>query len=110
MTLRDGNLWCDACPRSGPAVITLGKPGAEQWETVKIGDGEAHLCPRCIERRDAGVLGDDGNPICARCGRTGDDFASGRVWHVTQEPPEPGSYSRALCPDCFDPGRDARPI
>lgn len=71
-----------------------------------MGDGVAHLCPRCQEKRDRGLLAHDFVLVCARCGRTSLDEPKIEQWWGLPKP-EPGTHSLSVCDDCFDPEADA---
>jgi hypothetical protein len=98
MTDRPGNhVQCDSCN----AVTS---EGLSEWETL-TGEGQrdAHLCPRCIERRERGELAS--NPlglVCVRCGRTPADGI--KQWWVAH-----GDHGEAsnVCEDCFDEEHDS---
>lgn len=107
MTLLENNhVQCDGCPSSGPAIASLHGGWFAQWETIEVGDGAAHLCPGCQEKRDLGVLAGDFVLICARCGRTSLDEPKITQWWALPKH-EPGSMSKSVCDECFDAETDS---
>lgn len=80
MSSRDGHVLCDT-PGCG-AIAPDDSERLEHWEAIDDGVHPiAHLCERCVDRRDAGGLADPALIICARCGRTSAE-AVPRWWIV----------------------------
>jgi hypothetical protein len=61
MTIKHDHATCDGCSPSGrPAITSITSEWFEQWERIEMkSGGEAHLCPRCEERRDRGWLAEE---------------------------------------------------
>ncbi len=66
MTIYDREAVCDRCH----ATAALDGGEFRDWEWI-VGrpHPEAHLCPRCRQRRQQGLLAEDFANECVHCGR-----------------------------------------
>ena len=111
MSIEHNHAFCDGCPSSGRATAPIDSDWSEEWETIPVGDGEAHLCPRCQLKRDQGLLGHDFVLVCARCERTSlDKPKMQQWWPMPDADAKPGTYANSLCDDCHDPETDVPQI
>jgi len=92
VSVEDGWLVCDACELGEQASLPGGSLAAIDWVTVWVGMGEAHLCPRCVERRALGLLGAGVVLRCSGCERTSEELAY-KYWY-------PLAQAGVLCADC----------
>src|SRR4051812_49290577 len=109
VTRLHGHLQCDT-PGCG-AITPEHSERASLWAEVQASDdaAAAHLCERCVDKRDKGVLVDDFSLECARCGRSTRD-GDIQWWGV---PADPENRSTAhgvpppqitVCDDCKGDG------
>jgi hypothetical protein len=100
MTIEHGHAFCDG-QHSDPAVVPVDNPKFAEWEEVPFAGKAAHLCPRCIERRDKGWLAEPIVLECVECGRNTLDNPETKqlIWTRDEE------RDVDLCGDCSGWGR-----
>jgi hypothetical protein len=96
MTIKHGHAFCDGQHLSDPAVVPIDSPKFAEWETVEFLGEPAHLCPRCIERRDKGWLAEPIVLECDNCGRNTLDSPETKKLTWEREYPD----GPDLCGDC----------
>ena len=100
MTIHGNAAICDVCG----AGVTVTLEAFEKWETTAWQDGpETHLCGRCIERRERGILAEEFYLECVRCGRNTKDNPDIKRWHLLPRSWDDAGEADHVCAACFRP-------
>jgi hypothetical protein len=103
MNVLHGHAICDG-PHNDPATVPLASPAFEEWKRIAgPGAPEAHLCPRCTDLLERGLLTHDYVLVCFRCGRNSALHPELRQWWGVPHPNEPGRQV-SICEDCRTDG------
>jgi hypothetical protein len=111
MTIKDNIAYCDGCPPSAPAGVTITSEWFDSWTRIEMqSGGEAHLCPECQRKQERGLLGPDFVLECSGpCGRNTVENPEVKKWHTVPAPPDSGKPSLSVCGDCFTADPDSFP-